>query len=244
MEGVREVEHRGIRIRFSTPNAHTAWRVDTLFTKEPDTIEWLEGLGTGDVLLDVGANVGMYSIFAAKVRGIPVHAFEPESQNYAVLNQNIMLNEVDKSVAAYCVALSDRVGFDRLYLSEFVAGSSCHSWGAPLDFHNRPRGSPFAQGCFSSTIDAVVASGAMPVPSHIKIDVDGLEHAVLAGAAETLRHPALRSVLAEINTNLDEHWAIVDLMLGHGFDYSQDQVERSQRHEGAFKGVGNYVFRR
>src|SRR5512145_2382546 len=210
MEGVREIEHRGVRITFATPNAHTAWRVDTLFTKEPDTIEWLESFGSGDVLLDVGANVGMYTIFAAKVSGATVHAFEPESQNYAVLNQNVMLNQLDKTVSAYCAALSDRTGFDRLYLSEFVAGSSCHSWGAPLDFHNRPRGSPFAQGCYSTTIDTMVASGAMPVPTHIKIDVDGLEHAVLAGARETLRNPALHSVLAEINTNLAEHWGIVD----------------------------------
>ncbi|HSD41822.1 MAG TPA: FkbM family methyltransferase [Burkholderiales bacterium] len=194
--------------------------------------------------MDIGANVGMYSIFAAKVCGTTVHAFEPESQNYAVLNQNIMLNEVDKTVSAYCAALSDRVGFDRLYLSEFVAGGSCHSWGAPLDFHNRPRGSPFVQGCFSTTIDAAVASGALPVPTHIKIDVDGLEHAVLAGARGILGNAALRSVLVELNTNLDEHWGIVDLMLDHGFDYSRDQAERAQCHEGPFKGVGNYVFRR
>jgi FkbM family methyltransferase len=244
VDGVREVEHRGVQLAFATPNAHTAWRVDTLFTKEPDTIEWLDSFGPTDVMLDVGANVGMYTVFAAKVRGVTVHAFEPESQNYAVLNQNVMLNRLDKAVAAYCVALSDRVGFDRLYLSEFVAGSSCHSWGAPLDFNNRPRGAPFAQGCFSTTIDAAVAGGAVPVPTHIKIDVDGLEHAVLAGASATLRDPALRSVLVELNTNLDEHWGVVDLMLGHGFDYSQEQVERSQRREGAFKGVGNYVFRR
>jgi FkbM family methyltransferase len=244
VDSVREVEHRGVRLAFATPNAHTAWRVETLFTKEPDTIEWLESFRPGDILIDVGANVGMYTVFAAKVSGATVHAFEPESQNYAVLNQNVMLNQLDKAVAAYCVALSDRVGFDRLYLSEFVAGSSCHSWGAPLDFANRPRGSPFAQGCFSTTIDAAIASGAIPLPTHIKIDVDGLEHAVLAGARETLRNAALRSVLAEINTNLDEHWEIVDLMLDHGFSYSQDQVERAQRHEGAFKGVGNYVFRR
>jgi len=54
----------------------------------------------------------------------------------------------------------------------------------------------------------------------------------------------VRSLLVEINTGLDEHWEIIDAMLALGFDYSQEQVERSQRKEGPFKGVGNYVFRR
>lgn len=241
---MREIEHRGVKMAFATPNRHTQWRVETLFTKEPDTIAWLETLGQDDIMLDVGANVGMYSIYAARVRGTAVHAFEPESQNYAILNQNILLNQLDRLVAAYCVALSDRAGFDRLYLSEFVADGSCHSWGASLDFNNRPRAAPFAQGSFSTTIDLAVAGGAIPVPTHIKIDVDGLEHAVIAGARETLRDRRVRSVLIEINTNLDEHWKVVDVTLEAGFDYSRDEAERAQRTEGAFKGVGNYVFRR
>jgi hypothetical protein len=54
----------------------------------------------------------------------------------------------------------------------------------------------------------------------------------------------VRSVLVEINTGLEEHWAIVDAFLDWGFDYSRAQVERSTRTKGEFKGVGNYVFRR
>jgi FkbM family methyltransferase len=241
---MREVEHLGVRMTFATPNRHTEWRVDTLFTKEPDTLAWLDGLGRDDVLLDVGANVGMYSIYAASLRGAVVHAFEPESQNYAILNQNILLNRLDRQVTAYCVALSDRAGFDRLYLSEFVAGGSCHSWGEPLDFNNRPRTAAFAQGCFATTIDLAVAGATIPIPTHVKIDVDGLEHAVIAGARETLRDRRVRSVLVEVNSNLDEHWEIVDAMLAVGFDYSPDEAARAQRAEGPFKGVGNYVFRR
>jgi hypothetical protein len=50
--------------------------------------------------------------------------------------------------------------------------------------------------------------------------------------------------LIEINGNLDEHWAIVDILLDAGFDYSRAQVEQSVRKDGPFQGVGNYVFRR
>lgn len=240
----RVVERDGVRVVFATPNHPTLWRVDTLFTKEPETIEWIAGFESSDVLADVGANVGMYTIWAAKTRGVRVVAFEPEAQNYALLNRNIHANGLGEPVQAYCVALSDSAGLGRLYLSEFLAGGSCHNFGASLDPHNRPRSSPFAQGCVSATLDDLVASGAIPVPNHIKVDVDGIEPKVVAGARATLADRRVRSVLIEINSALDEHWQIVDLMLGLGFDYSREQVERAQRTEGAFKGVGNYVFRR
>lgn len=241
---VRAVDYRGTRMAFASPNAQTDWRVETLFTKEPDTIEWIAGFGAGEVLIDIGANVGMYTVFAAKIRQARVFAFEPESQNYAVLNQNIMLNGVDHVAQAYCLALSDRTGLDRLYLSAFAAGGSCHSYSAPLDFNNRPRPAGFAQGCYATTLDTLVAAGFIPAPTHIKIDVDGLEHSVVAGARETLRGASVKSVLIEVNSNLDEHWDIVDIMVAEGFDYSPAQVGRAQRAEGTFKGIGNYVFRR
>jgi FkbM family methyltransferase len=240
----RVVEHEGQRVVFLTPNAQALWRVDTLFTKEPDTIEWIASFAPDDVLADIGANVGMYTIWAAKTRGARVFAFEPEAQNYALLNRNIHANGLDRLVRAYCVALSDASGFDALYLSEFGVGGSCHSYGAALDFNNEPRVAPFVQGSVAVTLDEMVARGAVPVPQHIKIDVDGLEHKVMAGARQTLASEVVRSVLVEINTNLDAHWELVDLMLGLGFDYSQEQVARAQRSEGTFKGVGNYVFRR
>lgn len=244
LEPHRIVERDGIKVVFATPNAATAWRVDTLFTKEPDTIEWIAGFAAEDVLLDIGANVGMYSLWAARTRGIEVIAFEPESQNYAILNRNIQLNGLDAQIRAYCIALSDRAGYDKLFLSTFGAGGSCHTFGASLDFANRPRVAPYAQGCVAAKLDDLVAAQAVPVPTHIKIDVDGLEPQVVSGARATLADARVRSVLVEINTNLDEHWDVVDALVASGFDYSTDQVELAQRKEGPFKGIGNYVFRR
>jgi FkbM family methyltransferase len=238
------VEKDGIKVTFATPNRQTAWRVETLFTKEPDTIEWISGFQTDEVLLDVGANVGMYSIWAAKTRGVKVVAFEPESQNYGILNKNIYLNGLDERITAYCLALSNETGFSKLYLSEFVAGSSCHNYGEAIGYNYQPLKSSFSQGCFSTTIDDLVNRKIIQAPDHIKIDVDGIEPKVIAGARQTLADEKVRSVLIEINSNLDDHWEIVDLMLDLGFNYSKDQVNKAIRTEGAFKGVGNYVFRR
>ncbi|MDA0225662.1 MAG: FkbM family methyltransferase, partial [Proteobacteria bacterium] len=83
------LDHEGVRLRYYTPNAQTRWRVESLYTKEPDTIDWLCSMTREDLLFDVGANVGMYTIFAAATRGTRVLAFEPEAQNYGILNTNI-----------------------------------------------------------------------------------------------------------------------------------------------------------
>ena len=58
LQPVTTIEADGRRLRFFTPNSHTLWRARTFFTKEPDTLEWIRGFGEGEVLLDVGANVG------------------------------------------------------------------------------------------------------------------------------------------------------------------------------------------
>jgi FkbM family methyltransferase len=234
----------GFEAVYCTPNRQTAWRVDTLFTKEPDTIEWIAGFAPGDILFDVGANVGMYSIWAALTRETRVYAFEPESQNFALLNRNIFANRLGDRVTALPLAVSDTLGLDRLYLSEFVPGSSYHNFGEALNHERQPFASPFAQGCIAASLDFLVAQGWLPVPNHIKIDVDGIEPKVIAGAQQTIADLRLKSLLIEINGNLDAHWGIVDSLLDAGFDYSRDQVEKSVRKDGPFQGVGNYVFRR
>jgi hypothetical protein len=86
--------------------------------------------------------------------------------------------------------------------------------------------------------------GAIPVPNHFKIDVDGFEHKVVAGAAQTLRNPALRSVLIETNMNLEEHRAMVRELNALGLKHDPAQVARAERKSGAFKGVAEHVFRR
>lgn len=229
-------------VHFGTPNRATAWRVETLFTKEPDTIEWIAGFAPGAVLVDIGANVGMYTIWAAKTRGTRVFAFEPESQNYALLNRNILRNGISNLATAYCASLSDTVGFGHLALSAFMLGGSVHQFAPNAEA--RPNSAAFLQGSYSSTLDTLVAEGLLPVPDHVKIDVDGIEPRIVQGARNTLADRHVRTVLIEVDTNRERHWEMVDLMLSLGFDYEHEQVERAQRTEGPFKGVGNYVFRR
>ncbi|HXM80355.1 MAG TPA: FkbM family methyltransferase [Burkholderiales bacterium] len=237
-----KVSWQGHTVVYATPNQTTQWRAETLFEKEPVTIEWIGRLGPADTLVDVGANVGMYAIWAAKVQRAHVWAFEPESQNYALLNCNVVLNKVGDLVKAYCVALADHAGFSELHLSTFTPGGSCHSLGERVNFKLEPMRPAYSQGCVAATLDELVQAGVLPQPTHIKVDVDGFEHKVIAGARRTVRDSRLRSMLIEVNGNLAEHRALVRELNDAGFRHDPAQVSAAERKSGDFKGVAEYVF--
>lgn len=223
---------------FYTPNKHTAWRVETLYTKEVDTIEWLQSMKPGEILFDVGANVGLYSIFAAK-RGVKVYAFEPESQNFAVLQKNIVLNKLD-NCTAFPICFSNVLGIDTLRLSGLMAGGSCHSFGADVDFHGAEKQFPVQQGSVALRMEYVAAQ--LEFPDHVKIDVDGFEHLVLDGAREVISR--CKSILCEMDSKRREHMEWHDKLELMGFQTDPKQIAAAMRSEGTFKGIGNRIYTR
>jgi FkbM family methyltransferase len=239
-----QLEHAGVAMVFSTPTTFTRWRAESIYEKEPWTLEWIAAFQPGDVLLDCGANVGMYTIWAAATRGAVVYAFEPESQNYALLNRNILMNNLSKRVHAYCMGLSDTRGLSTLHIADLRAGGSCHAVGEALDYKHEPLKAVFRQACITDTVDALVAANQIPAPNHIKIDVDGFEPRVIAGAVATLSGKEVRSLLIETNQNLADHREMVTQLNAMGFRHDPAQVARAERKEGAFKGVAEYVFKR
>jgi hypothetical protein len=88
----------GVVIRVGVSSEIEHFRADTYSTKEPETLDWLDReLTEEDIFFDVGANIGLYSLYAAKSKpGCTIFSFEPESQNYARLCKNIALNAVAK----------------------------------------------------------------------------------------------------------------------------------------------------
>lgn len=239
------LEHQGRKLVYLIPNVACLYRAETLFTKEPSTIGWLDSIPADATYLDIGANVGMYVVYVGVVRQARVFAFEPEAQNYALLQRNIRANRLTHKAISWCAALSNTEGFDRLHLSEFFAGGSCHSYGEAVDAYlNERKELAFVQGCYATTIDRLVQNGTLPVPNFIKIDVDGFEHKVIKGAEATLDNPAVTSLLIEINPALADHRWIIDDLSRRGFRYDPQQVAEAERQEGFFKGVAEYVFRR
>ena len=227
-------------IVFFTPNQHCAWRVSSLHTKEPDTIAWIESMQPDQLLFDVGANMGQYSLYAWK-HGLRVHAFEPESQNFALLQRNLVVNKANDRVTAWPLALAEVPSIAIMHLSTVMPGGSCHAYKDPIGYNGKKKSWPATQGSVATTLDAFAAQFGMP--DHIKIDVDGFEHLVLAGATAVL--DVVKSVLVELNTALTEQSApLFQLMTDKGFIYDPAQQQSSMRKEGPFTGVGNCIFYR
>lgn len=237
---IRTVSRNGHQYSFVCPNRVVTWRVRSFFTKEPETLEWIDGFADSDVLFDVGANIGLYSIYAA-ARSIRVVAFEPESQNYALVNQNIFLNGFGDRVACLPVALSDRTAIDFIYLSRFRAGESLHNFGAAEDWQHAAFDPSFQQGSVSFSLDAFLELRPDPFPTHIKIDVDGLEGKIVSGAARTLRDPRVRSLLVEFNGALAEDVAAIKAIEQAGFALAGRKRGPSFNAE-KFPEVYNYIF--
>lgn len=226
-------------ITFLTPNQQCAWRVTSLDTKEPDTIAWLAAMKPGQVLFDVGANMGQYALIAAK-KGLTVHAFEPESQNFGLLCRNIAINKLGETVTAWPLALSDTSGFDYFYAQSVQVGGSCSSYGEAVNFHLQPKQYAIRQGCSAITMDEFCDKFGFP--THVKIDVDGLEHRVIGGMGAVLA--IVDSVLVELNTALPQHMRIYEIMQDYGLHPDIDTANTARRTEGAFSGIGNVIFYR
>lgn len=234
---ITSIEKDGKKVSFFTPNDTTKWRAQTLYTKEPSTVWWIEQMKEGEVMFDVGANVGVYSVLAG-AKGVKVYAFEPEAENFALLCKNLSLNNIEPN--AYCVAISDRQVAGTLYAGQKEAGGACHTFNEPLGHDLNYREPVFTQGSLGITLDRLVEDG-LPSPQHIKIDVDGLEYSVVRGADKILKNGVV-SVLVEVNKNLEPHREMVSYLESIGFSYDTNQVEQATRKEGTFKGCAEYIF--
>lgn len=227
------------QITFLTPNKQCAWRVSCLNEKEPDTLAWLAKMRPNEILFDVGANMGQYSLIAAK-KGLIVHAFEPESQNFGLLCRNIAVNSLGETVTAWPLALSDTSGFDYFYAQNLLVGGSCSSYAESVNFHLQPKQYAIRQGCAAITMDEF--SDKYGYPTHVKIDVDGLEHRVVRGMGAVLA--VVDSVLVELNTALPDHMKIYEIMEDYGLYPDVETANKARRTEGAFSGIGNVIFYR
>jgi hypothetical protein len=135
---IARLNHQDVVMRFVLQSQMALYRVSSFQTKEPETVKWIEDFAPDDVFVDIGANMGLYTIFASVFSRAQVFSFEPESQNYALLNRNILLNKVADRVVAWCCALSNESKFDRLYLSQTQAAGSGHEFGAEVTPELKP----------------------------------------------------------------------------------------------------------
>lgn len=215
-----EIDYGGRRLVFRCPSRRALRRAATLFVKEQGTIEWLRNnVRSGDVVLDIGANVGMYSILAAEGVGNTGHVFavEPHIFNATTLLENVAANDFTDRVSVLTLALGPKVGFDAFNYRDLDIGSSFSQLGGLTGEGGRLFEPMAREWKPVATVDHLVDLHAIRPPTLVKLDVDGLEPGVLRGMQNLLRsNKRPRSVQVEISpTNRLE---IESIMAECGFE--------------------------
>jgi FkbM family methyltransferase len=213
------VEVNNNRLNFRIPSSRALRRAETMLTKEPATIAWINTFDRGDTFWDVGANIGVYSLYAAKVRGVYTLAFEPAAFNHALLCDNIRINGLEEQVAAYELAFSLHSELGLLRIPDDEPGAAITSVNALGP-------GPLKQAVLIFAIDDFVEHFSPRFPNHMKIDVDGLEIQILEGSLHTLADTRLKSLLVEVDERDESRPGLIDSLIGN-FGFRLMEVQGS-----------------
>jgi FkbM family methyltransferase len=168
---------------------------------ESDTLRHIvdDILRPGDTFIDVGANIGWYTMFAARAVGGSgrVIAVEPEPRARARLRRHVdwYLEHHEANVTMLDVALSDAAGSTRLYVKD--AYGECMS-----SIEYAPEGFEDAVEVETVTLDDLVRRCAIDAVRLMKVDVEGAEYAVLRGGEDAFARRLFDCVMLEF-TELD-----------------------------------------
>lgn len=242
MSNTRIVEHDGVRMSFVVPNYVNSWRVRSFSSKEPETLEWIDGFAAGSVLWDVGANVGLYSCYAARRRGCRVFAFEPSVFNLELLARNIWNNALCELVTIVPLPLSDNLANSTLNMSSTEWGGAMSTFDQTYTHDGSSLNKIFEFRTVGVSMDDAAQLLRIPPPDYLKMDVDGIEHLILKGGAAVLR--SVKGVLIEINEEFAKQAAdssryLVDAGLELKEKRHADMFEKT-----IFKNCYNQIWRR
>jgi FkbM family methyltransferase len=171
-------------------------------TSEPEETKTLKSLvSRGFISMDVGANVGEYSLRLARLTGETghVHSFEPSPECFEVLSQNVSRNGLGERVHIHKIALSDYCGTAVLQMDRDGARNTI----APNARLPEPRGE-IRVPC--TTVDAFVERRGIAKVDLMKIDAEGAELAILQGSRETLSR-CKPVILAEVRADLSDRFS-------------------------------------
>lgn len=193
-----------------------------------------------DVFVDVGANIGSYTILAAAVAGARSIAFEPIPAAFEALRDNVQLNRVVDRVCLHRSAVGRTSGTVRMTTECDTGNRVVHDAEPGAHTQDTMDVAVIALDELEDAIDASV----------LKIDVEGFESEVLAGAKHLLARPSLLAVVMETNRAARAHdrseTEAHRMLLASGFDsYTYAPFERRLVPlDGAYKDDANTLYLR
>jgi FkbM family methyltransferase len=245
-----EIHDEASFYRFRCETVREFNRCLKIFSKEPGTLAWItSGMKSGEVFYDIGANIGVYTVLAARhlaPRG-KVYAFEPHAANFARLIDNVTCNRLQDVVTACSTALDAEEGFAQFNYDSAGAGTSSSQFFTASKETSRSSSHPIAELKFATTVDRLIATAGIPPPHHVKIDVDGNEYRILRGMADLLS-AAAAPVSIQVELNEPHTDDILEFLKDHRYrlidKHYTRSAERRRKQTGDCAGGCNGVFRR
>ncbi len=203
---------------------------------EPELAYLERALSPGNTFVDVGANLGIYTLVASRIVGPSgrVIAFEPSAQSFSQLKANITLNGLT-NVQVYPAAVSDKIGQAFLYHGSDPAQNS---------LGRDPRLEPKGEEVVTQSLDSAISQASVGRVHVIKMDVEGAEELVLRGAdtVVTMHHP---TIIFEINQDASTRLGLSPLGawdLLNSFGYRFVSIRGNAVHEAkSLPTLGNVV---
>lgn len=200
---VKQADTPGGSVSFYCPSTYALYYPRVILSDDPLARHWIGTFAPDDVLWDIGANVGMFALYAARTAGVRVLAFEPGAANHWVLNRNVEINGLHDRVSAYALAFSDESALQTFHMSNSDPGAVFHVFGAPEGDFGYEVTYATSQAAIGFTIDDFVRGFAPPLPTHIKLDVDNYEARILSGGRDTISDERVKSVFVETAEHVD-----------------------------------------
>ena len=195
----KNIEHGNLKFSFYVPNRLNLFRIDTFSSKEPETLEWIDTFKKNSIFWDIGANIGLYSCYAAKRADSKIYAFEPSVFNLELLAKNIHLNSLSDKITIIPFPLFDSLAVKPFYMTSKEWGGAQSNFGESLNYEGKSMSSVFKYNTVGMSIDQTVDLLNLNKPNYLKMDVDGIEHLILKGATNTMQN--VESLLIEVNDN-------------------------------------------
>jgi FkbM family methyltransferase len=214
LQPFEDVKVGGNRLKLFIPDRTCVYWAKEGPGSEPATNAWVNSFTGSDTFVDIGANIGLYSLMAAANGVSRVYAIEPNPFSFSVLARNIVANGFGSVIIPLCLAMSNRSSIVTFKLGGPHAGTIKNEI---IGEEPHPDGMSITTASFS--MDELFRVQGISGINHLKIDVDGLELEILRGASGLLSDKALKSVLVEDNSKNEREESELVSFLGQ-FDFS------------------------
>ncbi|MDB4214583.1 FkbM family methyltransferase [Burkholderiaceae bacterium] len=207
-------------LKYRTGHGRLFWRVSTFFAEEPMMIDWLRTFRSDDVFLDIGANVGIYTVPGAYKAKL-TYACELDPVNIGILKENIHLNELHAKVIILPFAAGGESRVSKIYYRDFSRGDALQSMDRETVLNTIEGPGKHTSMQLAFPLDKIFKDFALTLPTRVKIDVDGNEKAVFKGASETIF--SAQEIYFE-DSGLKDCGEIIEQILANGFEISNRET--------------------